>query len=67
MSETAQVWKLAPDVRKRELKPYPPYDRYGRRPERFFCRNCIIFMDVEIVAEKHREETEHEVVEIFPY
>lgn len=46
------------------LSPYPDADRYGRPPQRFFCRNCIIYIDNPVVAEKHSEVTEHDVVDI---
>lgn len=46
------------------LSPYPDADRYGRPPQRFFCRNCIIYIDNPVVAEKHSEVTEHDVDEI---
>lgn len=44
---------------------YPYLDRYGRTPQKFLCRNCIIYMDNPVVAEKHYEVTRHEVDELF--
>ncbi len=49
----------------KQLFSYPAFDRYGRKPERFFCRNCIIYVDNPVVAEKHSVVTTHIVDEIF--
>jgi len=65
MSVTTQrAYKAVLVFPKNKEESYPPYDRYGRTPKRFFCRNCIIFIDTEIVAEKHSEVTGHTVDEI---
>ena len=45
--------------------PYPALDRYGRKPEMFFCRNCVIYIDNPVVAEKHIMATDHIVDETF--
>ncbi|WP_148680847.1 hypothetical protein [Candidatus Nitrososphaera gargensis] len=50
----------------RRPSPYPSLDRYGRKPEIFFCRNCVIYIDNPVVAEKHSVATGHIVDETFP-
>lgn len=47
------------------LSSYPPIDRYGRKPERFFCKNCIIYIDNPAVAENHSVVTGHMVDPLF--
>lgn len=65
MSVTTQrAGRAVPIIPKGKEESYPAYDRYGRTPQRFFCRDCIIFIDTPIVARMHREVTGHEVSEI---
>ncbi len=55
------------NTRQRIRRPfsYPAVDRYGRKPEKFFCRNCVIYIDNPVVAEKHIMATDHIVDETF--